>query len=196
MAHDLGPLGISALALLAERPMHPYEMYQLLLARRQDTMLKVKPGTLYHAVARMARDGLVDEAGVEREGNRPERTRYVITDAGRAALTATVDALIGTPTPEYPIFPVAMGEAHTLAPERVVEQLRARRALLERDLAQLREGLALAASRGVGDRLLLAPLYRQHQTEAECAWLTSIIDRISSGDLPWDSPVPPDVPSC
>ena len=44
---DLTPLGVASLALLAEEPMHPYEMYQLLMARHEDRLVKVRPGTLY-----------------------------------------------------------------------------------------------------------------------------------------------------
>src|SRR5437868_2840544 len=40
----LTPLAITVLALLNERPMHPYEMHQLLLARRVDRVVKVRPG--------------------------------------------------------------------------------------------------------------------------------------------------------
>ncbi|BAS16724.1 transcriptional regulator protein [Arthrobacter sp. Hiyo8] len=47
----LTPLGVAALALLVEAPMHPYEMYQLLMARHEDRLVKVRPGTLYHASA-------------------------------------------------------------------------------------------------------------------------------------------------
>jgi len=36
-------LGISVLALLAERPMHPYEMYRLLLDRHEDR----RDGTIF-----------------------------------------------------------------------------------------------------------------------------------------------------
>ena len=75
----LSPMAIAALGLLAERPMHPYEMYQLLLEREEDRVLKVRPGTLYHAVDRLARDGLVRPLHTEREGNRPERTTYAVT---------------------------------------------------------------------------------------------------------------------
>ncbi|HWU59288.1 MAG TPA: PadR family transcriptional regulator, partial [Microbacteriaceae bacterium] len=36
------PLAIATLALLAERPMHPYEMYQTLIQRAEDRIVKVR----------------------------------------------------------------------------------------------------------------------------------------------------------
>ena len=86
-ATALTPLGVAALSLLVEEPMHPYEMYQLLIARHEDRLVKVRPGTLYHAVGRLEEQGLVTATGTDREGNRPERTTYTISAAGREALT-------------------------------------------------------------------------------------------------------------
>lgn len=70
-ATALTPLGITVLALLFERPMHPYEMYQLLIQRRDDRLVKIRPGSLYHTVDRLERQELVVALGTEREGNRP-----------------------------------------------------------------------------------------------------------------------------
>src|SRR5690348_15009877 len=108
------PLGISVLALLNERPMHPYEMYQLLIERHEDRIVKVRPGSLYHTVERLVDHECVEATGTGRAGNRPERTTYAITDVGREALTKRVADLIRTPVNEYPAFPVALGEAHNI----------------------------------------------------------------------------------
>ena len=40
----LTPLAVAALALLAEGPTHPYEMYQTLVQRSEDRLVKVRPG--------------------------------------------------------------------------------------------------------------------------------------------------------
>ena len=41
---------------------------------------------MYHTVARLLRAGLIAEVGTDRDGNRPERTTYTLTPAGREAL--------------------------------------------------------------------------------------------------------------
>ena len=79
----LTPLAISALALLNERSMHPYEMYQLLLERHEDRIVRVTPGSLYRTVDRLTADGLAEATGTGREGNRPERTTSAIPSAVR-----------------------------------------------------------------------------------------------------------------
>ena len=48
----LTPLQFAALAIYAEQPRHPYEVFQEMLKRREDRLVKVRPGTLYHAVNR------------------------------------------------------------------------------------------------------------------------------------------------
>ena len=76
---SLTPLAVAALALLAEGPTHPYEMYQLASVRRGDQLVKIKPGSLYHTVSRLEKQELLASIGTDREGNRPERTTYEIT---------------------------------------------------------------------------------------------------------------------
>jgi DNA-binding PadR family transcriptional regulator len=179
------PLGISVLALLAERPMHPYEMYRLLLERHEDRRVKVRPGSLYHTVDRMAGIGLVEATGTERDGGRPERTTYRITDGGRAALAERIRTLLATPVNEYPQFPVALGEAHNLPRHEVIELLRARTRRIE---GELTEGTALlrgAADRQVDEAYLLAAHYVQDQLTTELRWLTDLIGRLERKELRW-----------
>ncbi len=46
MAYQVTSLGIFVLALLRQRPMHGYELFQTLTAGHPDRMLKVRPGSL------------------------------------------------------------------------------------------------------------------------------------------------------
>src|SRR5690606_6858900 len=78
-APRLSPAATLVLAVLREAPMHPYEILVRLRKRRDDRLVRLNPGAVYHAVDRLERDGLVERAGVDRDGNRPERTVYAIT---------------------------------------------------------------------------------------------------------------------
>src|SRR3954453_13948066 len=120
---SLNPLAVSALALLAERPMHPYEMYQLMLQRRDDRLVKVRPGSLYHTIDRLTREGLAEAIGTDREGNRPERTTYRITDRGRDAPSAPLAAMLRAPAEEHPQLALALSQAHHLQKQDVSEYL-------------------------------------------------------------------------
>ena len=83
-AARLTPLGVMVLALLREGEMHPYEMIRLMRHRHDDRIVSVTNGTVYHTVARLERQGLIAEVGIDRDGNRPERTTYALADAGGA----------------------------------------------------------------------------------------------------------------
>jgi len=181
----LTPLGIAALALLAERPMHPYEMYQLLIQRREDRVVKVRRGSLYHAVDRLTELGLAEVRGTERAGNRPERTSYEITDAGRERLGSTIAEILATPVNEYPRFPLALGESHNLPLHEVTELLSARVALLQAELAEIERLTAAASAKGVARMYWFDADYRATLLRAEITWLTATVADIASGALPW-----------
>ena len=55
--------------------MHPYQMQRLLRLRHKDEILVLKRGSLYHAIGRLMRAGLIAVKTTGREGKRPERTR-------------------------------------------------------------------------------------------------------------------------
>jgi DNA-binding PadR family transcriptional regulator len=184
-AVPLTPLGISALSLLAEEPMHPYEMYQLLMARHEDRLVKVRPGTLYHAVGRLEERGLVETAGTDREGNRPERTTYRITPAGREALTARLQEMLAEPTNEYPTFPLAVAEAYNLPAAVVLDLLDRRLALLQEQLQFLETGEAAVRKKDVERKYWIDLQYQQAMLRTEMGWIRGLQDQLRSGELPW-----------
>lgn len=181
----LTPLGISALSLLVEEPMHPYEMYQLLMARHEDRLVKVRPGTLYHAVGRLAERGLVETTGTDRAGNRPERTTYRITPAGRDALTERLQDMLAEPVNEYPLFPLAVAEAYNLPAGVVLDLLDRRLALLQDQLEFLQKGEAIVLDKGVARKYWIDLEYQQTMLRSEMGWIRSLQDQLRSGELPW-----------
>ena len=82
-------LGLAVLGVLAQRPMHRYEIATTIREQGKDDDMAVKWGSLYTVVKNLERHGLVEAAGVDRDGARPERTTYRITDAGRAEMGRT-----------------------------------------------------------------------------------------------------------
>lgn len=180
------PLAIAVLALLEEQPMHPYEMFQLLIARREDALVKVRPGSLYHTVARLAEQELVLAEGVDRAGNRPERTTYRITERGRAALRTRITEILRSPSPEYPVFDVGLAEAHNLPKADVLALLGERLAQLEGQLAEVGMLIGWATERKVPRRYVLVLPYRQAVLGAEVRWLADFLTELDGGGLDWD----------
>ncbi|WP_067202251.1 PadR family transcriptional regulator [Microbacterium sp. XT11] len=182
----LTPLGVMVLALLREGDMHPYEMARLLRQRRDDRIITVTNGTLYHTVARLNSQGLIEEVGVDREGNRPERTTYTLTPQGSSAVAEWVRTELGA-SGRTTQFRVALAEAHNLDRDEVVALLTARRDRLRGELDVLRDGLEGAASRGVPEQYLLEVDRHRVLQQAEVDWLDSLIPRIASPGFAWGS---------
>jgi DNA-binding PadR family transcriptional regulator len=180
----LTPLAVSALALLAERSMHPYEMYRLMLDRSEHDLVKVRPGTLYHAMTRMAEAGLIEAVGTDRDGGRPERTTYRITDAGAQMMRDRLRGLLARPVNEYPSLPVALGEAHNLTREEVLDLLAER---IEALAARVSAGRAMLdeAARVADEVYLIGHRFVVDMAAAELEWLRGLVTRIENKELPW-----------
>jgi DNA-binding PadR family transcriptional regulator len=191
----LTPLAVSVLALLAERPMHPYEMYSLMLERHQDYVVKVKPGSLYHTVARLNRDGLVEVAGVDRAGARPERTTYAITPAGADAMRDWIRRTLGDPAREHQHFPVALAEAHNLPRGIVIDLLRQYLKLLTDELDIAEAATRRAAATGVPEAYWLTADYFRALRRCERDWIARTIDRLETKDLTWPNEQPAEQPT-
>ncbi|MCB7136554.1 PadR family transcriptional regulator [Cellulosimicrobium marinum] len=184
-APRLSPTATLVLAVLREQPMHPYEMLCRLRRRRDDRLVRLNPGAVYHAVDRLERDGLVERTGVHRDGNRPERTVYAITAAGRAAHESRTRDLVRQTPSEYPVFPVGLALLHDLPRDDALALLRERRAALAAAVDGVRERLDAVVARGLPRRYLLDASYELHQVEAEIAWLDATTGAVASGDLSW-----------
>lgn len=145
MARPLtNPLALAVLTLLAEEPMHPYQMSTTLKERRKEHSIKLNFGSLYSVVESLLRRGMIDVRGAHREGNRPERTIYGITDEGEETMRSWLGAMLSTPAKDFPEFEAALSLMPVLAPDEVASLLGER---LER-LRSEREALAHLLQRG------------------------------------------------
>src|SRR5918912_4177285 len=124
------PLALAVLSLLLESPMHPYEMRSKMLERGHDAVIKLKGGSLYDTVERLQRLEFIEPVQTTREGRRPERTVYRITETGREELKVWLRELLSEPVQEYPQFAAGLAFMAGLESEGEGEQLLRRRALL------------------------------------------------------------------
>ena len=90
------PLALAVLSCLNERPMHPYEISTTLRSRGKEQSIKLNYGSLYAVVDALQKHGLIAARETSREGRRPERTVYEISESG---VTEFEDWLADQPTP-------------------------------------------------------------------------------------------------
>jgi DNA-binding PadR family transcriptional regulator len=175
------PLALAALACLFERPMHPYEMATTLRERGKDQSIKLNYGSLYTVVEALQQHGLIVAQETEREGRRPERTVYRLTDAGRMELIDWVSELLSTPAKEYTRFEAGLSLAGVLPPEDIAALLEQRCRLLELEIAQMRSLLQLVQQQGLARMHVIESEYVLAMREAELAWTRKLAVEIRSG---------------
>jgi DNA-binding PadR family transcriptional regulator len=175
------PLALAVLTLLAEQPMHPYEMSSVLKQRRKEASIKLNYGSLYSVVESLRAQGAIEVRETRREGNRPERTVYGLTDAGRTQMTEWLGDLLRSPSKEYPRFEAALSLMPALPVGEVIALLEVRLELLrERHEAEARE-LERSAAIGMPRLLLVEHEYEQALLAAEIAFVAGLLDELHSG---------------
>lgn len=89
------------LGLLDEGLMSGYDIQQKIRQADAERWGGVLPGSIYHALAKLEREGYIQLAGMEHRGHR-QKAVYQITDQGRAYLPGLVEEALRTPDVRYP----------------------------------------------------------------------------------------------
>jgi len=163
------------LGLLAGGPRHGYDLKRA----HDDRLPRAKPlayGQVYATLGRLERDGLVSEAGQDREGG-PDRTSYEITDDGRQHLDTWLSA-VEPPAPYVTSELFSKVVVALLAADagRARDYLVAQRAA---HVSRMRE-LTTAKSEpeaSVGD--VIAADYAIGHLEADLRWLQTTLTRVA-----------------
>ncbi|GGU93541.1 PadR family transcriptional regulator [Actinomadura cremea] len=176
------PLALAVLAWLMLEPMHPYELGRRLEESEQDRSINYNRGSLYMVVKQLAKAGFVAAQETVRDTQRPERTVYALTGAGRAELYDWLGELVARPRDEYPHFGVALSLLSVLSPERAVALLEARSGALAGLLEETRDRVEGAAGKGVAWVFLVEEHYRIAQLEAESRFVAELVERLGRPD--------------
>jgi DNA-binding PadR family transcriptional regulator len=173
--------------LLNERAMHPYEMRSLMRERGHDRAFKIRESSVYDTVARLADRGFIEPVEVNREGRRPERTVYAITEAGRDELLVWLWDLASEPSAEYPSFAAPLMFIYSLGRDRALAALQQRAARLEADISAS-DAYRQAFMSELPDFVRLFGIeeeYTQAMRRAELGWVRATITELRDGTLPW-----------
>jgi DNA-binding PadR family transcriptional regulator len=164
LSRPANPLALAVLALLFERPMHPYEMAATLKERHKEESIKLRYGSLYTVIDALVKRGDVVARATSRAGNRPERTVYELTPSGLDELRDWMRDLLRHPAKEFTQFEAGLSLLPVLPPEEAVSLLRDRALHLSGKVWQMEGQLAELAQHEIGAMTkqdLPAPLARQ-----------------------------------
>ena len=178
-------LGLAVLSYLTRGPMHPYELGRMLREHGDARSIKFNHGSLYMVVGQLERAGFVAAQETTRSGQRPERTVYALTDAGRDEFRDWLRELVEQPRHEYPNFVAALSLIAALPPDEAVELLRRRLQRLAGERAGIRELVDSTIESGVHPLFLVEEDYRLALLDAETAFVEQLVERITDPRAGW-----------
>ena len=124
---------------------------------------------------------------MSREGRRPERTVYSITEAGREELLVWLWDLASEPAADYPAFAAPLMFIYSLGRDRAIAALQQRAARLEAEISSS-DAFRRAFLADVPDfpRIFgIEEEYAQAMRKAELAWVRATVAELRDGTFPW-----------
>ena len=177
------PLALAVLVTLYEKAMHPYEIAQTLRSRAKHESVRLNYGSLYAVVEALERRQLIEARETVREGNRPERTVYGITEDGAREMIDWLTDMIAVPAKEYPEFLAGLSFMPALSPEEALAAFRMRANTLELQLTQIRATLVAAREAGLPRLFMVETEFEEQLIETELEFVGGLINDMTSGDL-------------
>ncbi|MGH3390084.1 MAG: PadR family transcriptional regulator [Actinomadura sp.] len=178
-------LALAVLSYLVQRPMHPYELGRMLREHGDERSIKFNHGSLYMVFQQLAKAGFITEHETSREGQRPERTVYALTDAGRQELRDWLRELVEQPRHEYPAFVAALSLIAALPPSEALTLLRSRLDRLAEQHTEIRGMVDDTLGKGVPGLFLIEEEYRLALLAAESAFVEHFIEQITDPETGW-----------
>ena len=177
------PLALAVLVSLYEKPMHPYEIAQTLRLRAKHESVRLNYGSLYAVVEALERKNLIVARETVREGNRPPRTIYEITEDGSREMVDWLTDMIGVPAKEYPQFLAGLSFIAALTPEDALAALQLRATTLELHLAQIRATLVAAREAGLPRLFMVETEFEEELIATELHFVSGLIKDMRAGDF-------------
>ncbi|PWK91433.1 PadR family transcriptional regulator [Lentzea atacamensis] len=161
---------------------HGYVVRRELKSWSADSWANVQPGSIYHALKSLAKDGLLEPIGTRESEEGPARTTYRITAAGDHELQdllwhALADAHAGNDE-----VSAAVAMLNLVPRKQAIVLLKNRLAGLEGQLAPTRHGIASMPEMGKPAHVSeLFRLWLVH-LEGQVRWTQELIERLEAGE--------------
>ncbi len=155
-------------------PMHGHRLRLEAERNRVHLWTDISVGAVYGAMKRLAAEGLLREAGQEREGNRPTRQLYEITEEGRLALAELRRAGLKEVWFKFDPFDLALTRLDPEALDALPSVLAERLDRLRAQLAEIR-GINETAREYVGLAKQWALRHIECRLDAEVAYLSDLL---------------------
>lgn len=155
--------------------MHGYELKTILERERIDQWTDISISAIYGALRRVAADGLLTPKQVEREGNRPARQVFAITDTGRQVLAELRRTEMATVVVNADPFDLALTHSDPDRLDELPATIKGRLARL-RQLLSERQAFSDRAAPHISLVKAHALRHREFLLRAEIAWHQQLLD--------------------
>ena len=163
-------------------PIHPYEIGRRLKEHGKDRNIRYNRSSLYMVVDQLERAGFITGHETVRDTQRPERTVYALTDAGREEFFDWMRDLVAEPQHEYPQFGVALSLLSVIPPAEAVDLLQRRLDALAAEIDATRKLVEATKASGVAWVFVIEDEYRIAVLEAERAFVTELVASLEDPD--------------
>lgn len=170
------------LGVLHRGDFHPYEIKRRLQAAMVECYIDVDVGTLYYAVRKLEKDGLIEAVAHERVARGGVRTIYRITAEGRAEFRRGLHEQLDADGPVSHTLYGALLFLHLADPAAVEAALRRRVERLDElieKLGPIRKEKTAVLSTG-GDHLLR---HLDRQRRVDQAWLKELLAEVERNGI-------------
>ncbi|HVN12393.1 MAG TPA: PadR family transcriptional regulator [Kineosporiaceae bacterium] len=178
------PLALAVLSCLNQRPMHPYEISTTLRSRGKEASIKLNYGSLYAVVESLQKHGLITARETTREGRRPERTVYEITEAGVNEFEDWLAELLSTPVRDFTSLEAGLSLMPGLPPDEVARLLEERCLKLRGELRAIDALAAEATEMAIPELFLIEGTYRRRMLESELEFVAALAKGIRTSSFP------------
>ncbi len=171
------------LGLLRENPLYGYELKQIIEEHMGD-WTSIAFGSIYFALDKLAEEGFVEKVSVEKEGRRPSRSVYRITEAGRQEFLHLLRESWQQVERQYFSLDICLFFIDALQPEEILSYLRARQKILRDTLEHIESHRAEQVSQPEVPPVAQAIFdHSITHTRAELVWVTDLLDKMEGGNL-------------
>jgi DNA-binding PadR family transcriptional regulator len=163
--------------------MYPYEVTTTLRERGKEDSIRLNFGSLYSVIKSLQKHGMIEPLRSEREGNRPERIVYAITDEGRLEADAWLRELLELPTKEYPAIETGLSLLPMVPPDEACTLLRKRVRRLQEEIDRRERDALTPEYQAVPELFLIEADFKVAMLKAERDVIAVYAERIGAGAL-------------
>jgi DNA-binding PadR family transcriptional regulator len=185
----VGPTRLLVLGVVREAggPVHGYDVRRTLLSRGATSWANVAPGSIYNALKTLVREGFLENLGTDRQGARPERTCFRLTEAGEQEYTRLLkETLKEARLPNHPLL-AGLAFLPDIPPTELADALRERAEALRTQAADTRtmaKDIRADDPNGIPPHVAESYDLVASLQEAEAEWSAALADRITAEEAP------------